>query len=169
MRSQAGLGGGILAGTQQRNATLPGSPTQQTLKGLNKTAKGTTRPMGATLPVRACIAMHNHALPCLPCLAFLALPCLALPSLPCLALPCLALPCLALPCFVLPGSALYCIACRGIACYPCCRLSGIHLLWRWSSGHKTFPAALTTMGSRHHRFPAQTELATCKVVLARAD
>ena len=69
MRSQAGLGGATLAGTQ-RSATLPGSPTQ-TLKGLNKTAKGTTRPMGATLPVRACIAMHYHALPCLawPCIA----------------------------------------------------------------------------------------------------
>ena len=115
MRSQAGLGGGILAGTQQRNATLPGSPTQQTLKGLNKTAKGTTRPMGATLPVRACIAMHNHALPCLPCLAFLALPCLALPSLPCLALPCLALPCLALPCLALCCLALHCTALHAVA------------------------------------------------------
>ncbi len=52
MKSQAGLGGGSLAATQQRGLATPGSPTQQTTKGFNKSGKSTTaRPMGATLPV----------------------------------------------------------------------------------------------------------------------
>ena len=52
MKSQAGLGGGSLAATQQRGPATPGSPTQQTMKGFNKSGKGmTARPMGATLPV----------------------------------------------------------------------------------------------------------------------
>ncbi|DBB14166.1 TPA: hypothetical protein ACH3X3_001115 [Trebouxia sp. C0006] len=52
MKSQAGLGGGSLAATQQRGPATPGSPNQQTMKGFNKSGKGmTARPMGATLPV----------------------------------------------------------------------------------------------------------------------
>ena len=52
MKSQAGLGGGSLAATQQRGPATPGSPSQQTMKGFNKSGKGMTgRPMGATLPV----------------------------------------------------------------------------------------------------------------------
>ena len=52
MKSQAGLGGGSLATTQQRGPATPGSPSQQTMKGFNKSGKGMTgRPMGATLPV----------------------------------------------------------------------------------------------------------------------
>ncbi len=52
MKSQAGLGGGSLAATQQRGPATPGSPSQQTMKGFNKSGKGmTARPMGATLPV----------------------------------------------------------------------------------------------------------------------
>ncbi|KAL0053856.1 hypothetical protein WJX82_000103 [Trebouxia sp. C0006] len=51
MKSQAGLGGGSLAATQQRGPATPGSPNQQTMKGFNKSGKGmTARPMGATLP-----------------------------------------------------------------------------------------------------------------------
>lgn len=52
MKSQAGLGGGSLAATQQRGPATPSSPNQQTTKGFNKSGKGmTARPMGATLPV----------------------------------------------------------------------------------------------------------------------
>ena len=54
MRSQAGGGPGSLAPTQQRASTTPGSPNQQSTKGFHKMAKGTTRPMGATLPVSPC-------------------------------------------------------------------------------------------------------------------
>lgn len=66
MRSQAGPAGGSLSGTQQRTPTLPGSSTQ---KGFNKTAKGTTKPMGATLPVSACIALHLHGTHSIPSVA----------------------------------------------------------------------------------------------------